>query len=178
MLKWAIAKSKCHNSKSIVTRFQIVGEICCATTIFDSRSLLVAVLQAEFDFKRSKVQSLDRQSCLLYLDCGVLQIDGLVIYEGLKRKSGSLMLKFLLPIRTKWFGFGLFQQIRVPNEYRALPSEKPFQDIRLTSDYIQLESTSTSVKPNNRRNIVFSILMFSFLIFVIFNIQDTRSAVK
>ena len=84
-----------------MTRFQIVGEICCATTIFDSRSLLVAVLQAEFDFKRSKVQSLDRQSCLLYLDCGVLQIDGLVIYEGLKRKSGSLMLKFLLPIRTK-----------------------------------------------------------------------------
>ena len=33
--------------------------------------------------------------------------------EGLKRKSGSLMLKFLLPIRTKWFGFGLFQQIRL-----------------------------------------------------------------
>ena len=84
-----------------MTRFQIVSEICCATTIFDSRSLLVAVLQAEFDFKRSKVQSLDRQSCLLYLDCGVLQIDGLVIYEGLKRKSGSLMLKFLLPIRIK-----------------------------------------------------------------------------
>ena len=84
-----------------MTRFQIVSEICCATTIFDSRSLLVAVLQAEFDFKRSKVQSLDPQSCLLYLDCGVLQIDGLVIYEGLKRKSGSLMLKFLLPIRIK-----------------------------------------------------------------------------
>ena len=41
-------KSTVHNSKSIVTRCQIVGEICCATTIFGCPSLLVAALKAEY----------------------------------------------------------------------------------------------------------------------------------
>ena len=31
-----------------MARFQIVGEICCATTIFDCPSLLVAVVKAEY----------------------------------------------------------------------------------------------------------------------------------
>ena len=76
---------------------------------FDRPSLLLAALQAEytmgkaliniiashteieillkFDFQYSQVQSLDRQSCPSYLHCGVLQIDGLVIYGGLQRKN-------------------------------------------------------------------------------------------
>ena len=42
-------KSDCSNCESqIMTRFQIVGEICCATTIFYCPSLLVAALKAEY----------------------------------------------------------------------------------------------------------------------------------
>ena len=37
-----------HNSKSIVTRFQKVGEISCAFTIFDGPSLLVDAFKAEY----------------------------------------------------------------------------------------------------------------------------------
>ena len=45
------------------------------------------------------------------------------------------MLKGLLRLMSKLFRFGLFQQIRVPSEYQALPSEQPIQDNQLTSDY-------------------------------------------
>ena len=55
--------------------------------------------------------------------------DGLIMFGGLKRKnqrereSGSLMLKCFLCLMSKLFRFGLFQQLRVPSEYQALPSE-------------------------------------------------------
>ena len=54
--------------------------------------------------------------------------DGLVMFGGLKRKnqkereSGSLMLKCFLCLISTLFRFGLFQQLRVPSEYQALPS--------------------------------------------------------
>ena len=62
-------------------------------------------------------ESLDQQSFPSNLYCGVLQINGFVIYGGLTRKnqrgseSGGLLLKFLLP----FFRFGLFQKIIVPS---------------------------------------------------------------
>ena len=40
-----------------------------------------------------------------------------------RKPSGSLILKCLLCMMSKWFRFGLFLQLRVPSEYRALPSE-------------------------------------------------------
>ena len=40
-----------------------------------------------------------------------------------RKQNWKLMLKFLLCLMSKWFRFGLFQQIRVPSEYRALLSE-------------------------------------------------------
>ena len=52
-------------------------------------------------------QSLDRQCCSSYLRCGVLQIDGLIIFGGLKRKyqreieSGNLMLIFVFCLMSK-----------------------------------------------------------------------------
>ena len=48
-------KSTVHNSKSIVTRCQIVGEICCATTIFDCPSLVVAALKAEYTVSKGPI---------------------------------------------------------------------------------------------------------------------------
>ena len=53
------------------------------------------------------IQSFDKVVCLSYLHCGVLQIDTLVIYVGLKRKNqrererGNLMLEILLRLMSK-----------------------------------------------------------------------------
>ena len=42
-----------------------------------------------------------------------------------RKRSGNFTLKCLLSLMSKWFRFGLFQQLRVPSEYWALPSELP-----------------------------------------------------
>ena len=50
-------KSTVHNSKSIVTRCQIVGEICCAITIkiFDCPSPLMAALNEEYTVGKAPI---------------------------------------------------------------------------------------------------------------------------
>ena len=151
---WWLTNPTVHNSNSIVTRFQIVGEICCATTICACPSLLVAALKAEYTvgkapiniiashtelevlpsltFSIPKVQSLEQKSCPSYLHCGVLQIDGLVIYGGLKRRtqreSEELREKAKAEIKcwnfySIWCQTDLDLDFSIRSEYRNLPSE-------------------------------------------------------
>ena len=66
-------------------------------------------------------RSLDRQSCLSDLHCGVFQIDALIIYGELKRKNlrenklGSSMLKFILWCQNYFLDLDFSSR----SEYRA-----------------------------------------------------------
>ena len=59
-------KSTVHNSKSIVTRCQIVGEICCATTIFDCPSPLMAALNEEYTVGKAPINIIASHQNLKY----------------------------------------------------------------------------------------------------------------
>ena len=92
-----------------MTRFVIVGEICCATTIFDCPSVVVAALKAEYTVSKGPINimsshteheilpsltfSIPKYSLWIHkvlshiCICSVLQIGGFVTYRGFKRNN-------------------------------------------------------------------------------------------
>ena len=109
-----------HNSKSI----QIVGEICCATTIFDDSKYSLWIQKAVCRFGTVVF-------CRLML--------GFLWRVEKEKSEQKRKCKFNVEIFTqfyvKWFRLGLFQQIWGPSEYWTLLSKKPIKNNQLTSNY-------------------------------------------
>ena len=61
--------------------------------------------------------------CRASTECQKLFRINIQLIFVVKLKDTGTMLKFLFHLMSKWFRFGVFQQIRVPSEYQTLPSE-------------------------------------------------------
>ena len=146
MSTWWLTKQTVHNSKSILTRFQIhcwwdlIVPLFCwllsrQSTQWAKLWSISSPATRKLKYFWSLTFSIPKYS--LWIDRVVRHICTVVfcrltagnIYGGLKRKnlreseSGRVMLQFLFCLMSKLPRFGLFQGIQVLSEYQSLPKE-------------------------------------------------------